>query len=67
MASVYVPQGDDFNAFTTTSATTESRMIMMISTAINAMKPPRVPTSSFAIWPRVLPPRRIEQKRITKS
>ena len=67
MARVYVPQGDSARAFTTTRATTERRMIMMMRTAIRAMNPPRVPTSSFAIWPRVFPPRRMEQKRMTKS
>src|SRR5262250_3537829 len=34
MASVNVAQGDDFSAFTTTSATTASKITMIASTAI---------------------------------
>ena len=40
IASVNVPHGDDFSAFTTTSATTASRMTMIASTAISAINPP---------------------------
>jgi hypothetical protein len=67
IASVKVAHGDDFSAFTITSATTPSRMIMMASTAICAMNPPRLLTSSRAISPRVFPSRRIEQNRMMKS
>ena len=66
-AIVNVPQGLPFSAFTTTSATTASRMIMMNSTVSSAVKPPVLPISSRAIWPSVLPSRRMEQNRITKS
>ncbi len=66
-AIVKVPQGLPTSAFTTTSATTASRMTMMISTVSIATKPPVGPISSRAIWPSDLPSRRMEANRITKS
>ena len=52
-----------FSAFTTTSATTASRMIMMSSTVMSAVTPPTGPISSRAIWPSDLPSRRIEAEQ----
>ena len=66
-AIVNVPQALPFSAFTTTSATTASRITMMISTVTSATKPPTLPISSRAIWPSDLPSRRMEANRITKS
>ena len=66
-AIVNVPHGESFSALTTTSATTASRMTMISSTVIRATNPPTLPISSRAICPRVLPFRRMEQKRMTKS
>ena len=62
-----VPQGDWASAWTTTSARTASRMIMIEKTAISAATPPTGPISSRAIWPRLLPSRRMEKNRITMS
>jgi hypothetical protein len=67
MASEKVPQGESARALTTTRATTASRMIMIANTASRAAAPPRGPISSRAIWPRLLPSRRIEKNRITMS
>ncbi len=67
IAKVNVAHGEDFNAFTITSATTPSKMIMMASTASCAMNPPRRLTSLRAISPSVFPSRRMEQNKITKS
>ena len=64
---VTVPHGLDFNAFTTTSANTAISTIMMPSTATSAVYPATGPISSFAIWPSVLPLRRMEAQRMTKS
>ena len=64
---VNVPHALSRSALTTTSPTTARRMIMISSTVTSAVKPPRVPISSRAIWPSDLPSRRIEQNRITKS
>ena len=61
------PHGDCASALTTTSASTASRMIMMAKTAISAATPPIGPISSRAIWPSLLPSRRIEKNRITMS
>src|SRR2546426_658400 len=66
-AIVNSPQGDALSAFTTMSASTASRMIMMNSTASIAIAPAAGLTSSFAIWPSDLPSRRSEQNRIVKS
>ena len=62
-----VPQGDSASAWTTTSASTASRMIMIEKTAIRAATPPTGPISSRAIWPRLLPSRRMEKKSVTMS
>ncbi len=67
VARVKVPQGDPLSAFTTTRATTASRMIMIARTEVMAISPARRLTSSRAICPSDFPSRRIEQKRITKS
>ena len=67
MASVNVAHGDDFRAFTITSAITPSRITMIASTAICAMNPPRLLTSSRAISPSDFPLRRMEKNKITKS
>ncbi len=66
-AIVNAPQGLSLNAFTTTSATTASRMIMISSTVSSAVNPPTLPISSRAIWPSDFPSRRIDANRITKS
>ena len=59
-----VPHGESASALTTTSASTASRMIMIENTAISAATPPTGPISSRAIWPRLLPSRRIEKNRV---
>ena len=66
-AIVNKPHGDALSAFTSTSATTASRMTMMNSTASIPAIPPVALTSSFAICPSDLPSRRSEQNRIVKS
>ena len=62
-----VPHGELASALTTTSARTASRMIMIEKTAISAAMPPTGPISSRAIWPRLLPSRRIEKNSVTMS
>jgi hypothetical protein len=62
-----VPHGESASAFTTTSASTPRRMIMMTNTETSAAMPPIGPISSRAIWPRLLPLRRIEKNMITMS
>jgi len=64
---VTVPHGLCCSAFTTTSASTEMRMIMMPSTATSAVAPATGPISSRAMRPSDLPSRRTEAARITKS
>ena len=54
------PHGLSESALTTTSASTASRMTMMISTPTMAAAPPMVPSSSFAIWPSERPRLRTE-------
>ena len=49
IASENVPHGDAASAFTTTSASTASRMIMIEKTATSAATPPTGPISSRAI------------------
>ena len=66
-AMVNSPHGDARSAFTTINASTASRMIMIASTAIIAVTPVTLLTSSLAIWPSDLPSRRSEQNRIVKS
>ena len=67
IAIVKTPHGLSASARTTTSASTASRMIMMTSTLINAMKPTPAPISSFTICPSDFPSRRIELKSVTAS
>ena len=67
MISENAPHGESARAFTTTMASTASRMIMIASTAISAATPPTGPISSRAIWPSERPLRRIEKKRTTMS
>ena len=67
IAMVNVPHGLDFRAFTTTSATTPSKITRIAITATKATHPPSLPISSFAICPSDLPSRRTENSRITKS
>ena len=67
IASVNVPHGESLSAFTTMSATAARRMTMMARTASIASIPPRLPTSSRAIWPRDFPLRRIEKNSVVKS
>jgi hypothetical protein len=62
-----VPHGDCASAFTTTSARTARRMIMIENTAMSAAAPPMGPISSRAICPRLFPLRRIEKKRVIMS
>ena len=64
---VTVPHGLSRSAFTTTSASTEIRMIMMPRMETSAVAPATVPISSLAICPSDLPSRRIDAQRITKS
>ena len=64
---VKTPHGLSLSAFTTTSASTASRITMMASTATMASRPVTGPVSSLAIWPSDLPSRRIEANRMTKS
>ena len=66
-AMVKRPHGLSRSAFTNTSASTASRMIMMAMMATIAARPATGLTSSFAIWPRDWPSRRIDAQRMTKS
>ena len=66
-AIVNRPHGDPRKALTTISARTASKMIMIARTAIIAVTPVTLLTSSLAIWPSDLPSRRSEQNRIVKS
>ena len=66
-ATVEVAQGLCFIALTTTRPSTAIRMIMIIRVPISAENPPNGPSSSRAIWPRLLPLRRVERNRITMS
>ncbi len=67
IASENTPHGDSASAFTTTSASTANRMIMMARTATRAAIPPTGPISSRAICPRDRPLRRIEKNSTTMS
>ncbi len=67
MAMENAPHGDSASAFTTTNASTASRMIMMDSTAMRAATPPTGPISSRAICPSVLPSLRMEKKSVVMS
>ena len=64
---VKTPQGLSRSAFTTTSASTASRITMIARIATIASMPVTGPVSSFAIWPSDLPSRRMEPKRMMKS
>ena len=64
---VNTPHGDSARAFTTTRASTASRMIEIAVTLTRATSPAKGPTSSRTIRPRDRPPRRTEQKRMTLS
>lgn len=66
-AMVNRPQGLAFRAFTTISASTAMRMIMMKRTASMAVSPAAGEISSLAIWPSDLPFRRREQHRMVRS
>ena len=61
------PHGEPASALTMTRASTASRMIMIMKTAIRAATPPTGPISSRAIWPSERPLRRVEKKRVTMS
>lgn len=67
MVTEKVPQADSARALTTTIASTASRMIMMAKTPISAAAPPTLPISSRAIWPRLLPSRRMDRNRTIMS
>ena len=66
-ATVKTPHGDSASAFTTTSASTASRMIIIERIAITPMTPAAVFNSSRTICASDLPSRRMEAKRMTKS
>ncbi len=67
METENVPQADSASALTTIIARTASRMIMMAKTPSSAAAPPTLPISSRAIWPRLLPSRRMERNRTIMS
>src|SRR5262249_29439350 len=66
-AIVNTPHGLSLSAFTTTRASTASRITMMASTATMVSTPVSVPVSSLAIWPSDFPSRRIDANRMMKS
>ena len=66
-AMVKRPHGLSASAFTTTSASTASRITMIATMLTSAMLPANGPTSSRTICPRDFPRRRVEQNRITES
>ncbi|MCG3778153.1 MAG: hypothetical protein JW388_0861 [Nitrospira sp.] len=65
--TVNTPHGLSASAFTTTSASTASRMIMMARMATRPIDPAVEFNSSRTICASERPSRRIEQNRITKS
>ena len=67
MATVNVPQGLPARAFTTTRASTASRMTMIIRMPIMATTPAALPISLRIISPSERPSRRVERNRMTKS
>ena len=67
MATVNVPQGLIASALTTTSASTASRIIMIIRMPIRVIVPAAGPISRRIISPSELPSRRSEKNSITKS
>ena len=66
-ATVKTPHGLSASRFTTTSASTASRMVMIARMENMPMAPATGFTSSLTICASDLPSRRIELKRITKS
>ena len=64
---VNTPHGLSLSAFTTTRASTASRITMIARTATMVRMPVSVPVSSLAIWPSDFPSRRMEAKRMMKS
>ena len=66
-AIVKVPQGLPLSAFTTNSARTPSRISRMKSTASDASRPAKGPTSVLIMRARLIPSRRVEKARITMS
>ncbi|SLH01682.1 Uncharacterised protein [Mycobacteroides abscessus subsp. abscessus] len=60
MAMENTPHGLSPSAFTTTSASTASRIIMITMIAAMAATPPTTPSSSRAICPRLRPRRFVE-------
>jgi hypothetical protein len=65
--TVKMPHGLSASAFTTTNASTASKITMIARMAAIAMCPAVVFNSSFTICPSDFPSRRIEQKSTTKS
>ena len=66
-AIVNSPHGLSASAFTTTSPSTASRIVMIATMLTCAAMPATGPTSSRTMRPRDFPPRRTEQNRITLS
>ena len=69
IAIVNTPQGLWASAWTTTRASTASRIVMMASTLTSASAPTPAPISSLTIWPRfaAAPDRRKEDDHIVHS
>ena len=65
--TVNSPHGLSASVFTTTSASTASRITIMARMASNAKNPAALFNSSFTICPSDLPSRRNEQNSTTKS
>ncbi len=66
MLTVKTPHGLSASAFTTTSASTASKITMIARIAAEANKPAVVFNSSLTIWPSDLPSRRKEAKQDDK-
>ena len=66
-ATVNTPHGLSASAFTTTNASTASRITMIARIATSPITPANEFSSSFTICPSDRPCRRIEQNKITKS
>ena len=67
IAIVNTPHGLLASAWTTTSARTAKRIIMIARTLMSASAPTPGPISSFTIWPNVLPPRRTDANKMIMS
>ena len=65
--TVNTPHGLSASAFTTTSASTASKITRIASTATSATAPAGEFNSSFTICASDLPSRRMEQNKMTKS